>query len=215
MKSKILEILNHPNLALDLPDPDSLVASFTRFCQLWQKWNEKINLTSEKNWEAFFERHVFDSLQFARWMEPGNSLMDIGSGGGFPGIPLKIMYPESLMALVESQRKRAGFLSTAGAELGFSEFEVRNARIEDLVGEVEMAGRFDRVVFRAVTDTQQCLEWARPFVHGSGRVIIKKPLEEKDLLDDVQGLEFELKETLEIVDYHGKPSQLLAFQKAS
>jgi len=92
MQRKILEILNHPNLALGASDPESLLAPFTRFCQLWQKWNEKINLTSEKDWESFFERHVFDSLQFARVVPEGCSVLDIGSGGGFPGATARKMH---------------------------------------------------------------------------------------------------------------------------
>ncbi len=215
MKSKILEILKHPHLALALPDPESAVEPLIRFCELWRKWNQKINLTSEKDWQSFFEKHVFDSLQFARFIEPDQSLMDIGSGGGFPGIPLKILHPGNLVVLVESQRKRAGFLNTVGVELKFSEFKVINQRIEDLQSDQELTGRFDRVVFRAVTETRECLQWARPFLAESGQVIVKKPLNETETLGNPEDVGYKLETSVEIQDYHSKPSQMLAFSIAT
>ena len=213
MQNKILEILRHPNLDLDVADPESRMERFVRFCKLWQKWNEKINLTSEKDWKSFFEKHVFDSLQYARLVGAKHAVLDIGSGAGFPGIPLKILHGESPMVLAESQRKRAGFLNTVGTELKFSDYRVLNARVEDLAGNLDLKGRFDRVLFRAVGDSAQCLEWGSPFLQDQGLLIIKKPLNEKELAEIPPKFQLVLHQAIEILDFHGKPSQLLSFQR--
>ena len=98
---------------------------------------------------------MFDSLQYTRALQPNFRVMDIGSGAGFPGIPLKIIFPEINLVLVESQRKRCSFMETAIREIGLEGAEVINVRAEDLSREKE--GQFDAVIFRAVSGLKPCL----------------------------------------------------------
>lgn len=211
METLIHEILKHPRL--DLPrivDPADCIAPFLVYCRLWEKWNRKIKLTSEHDPADFFKKHVFDSLQYARRVREHHRVLDIGAGGGFPGIPLKIVYPGLPLVLLESQRKKTGFLHAVGAELGLKDFRVVNARAEDAAGEAALAEQFDRVVFRAYSSTAQCLHTARPFLHPEGLVVIKKSLEEGETEPPADS-GYRRLDSIPIEGYDGKPSLLLAF----
>ncbi|CAI2719724.1 16S rRNA (guanine(527)-N(7))-methyltransferase RsmG [Nitrospina watsonii] len=214
MESLIEDILRHPNLdfAGNEPDPAACIDPFLRFLSLWQKWNPKIQLTSERDAGNFFRQHVFDSLQYARFVQSGHKTLDIGSGGGFPAIPLKIIHPTLDLTLLESLRKKTGFLHAAGAELGFHNFRVLNQRAEDAAEDPALAGRFDRVTFRAVGSTSQCLDLAAPFLKPGGQGVVKKGLDEEQA-GVSEDQPFELAETYPIYGYDGKESRLLAFRR--
>ena len=105
----IREILEDSRL--DIPPVNQFIISqFKVYLDLLVKWNQKINLTSEKAPKEILERHIFDSLQYARVLFLKDEIADIGSGAGFPGMPLKIIYPDLKITLIESQRKRCSFL---------------------------------------------------------------------------------------------------------
>ena len=91
MQETILQILQDTRLGLDI-ETSRAVSQIRQYLQLLLKWNQKINLTAEKDPEEILKKHVFDSLQYCRAIEPGFRVMDIGSGAGFPGIVLKIIF---------------------------------------------------------------------------------------------------------------------------
>nr|WP_249218429.1 16S rRNA (guanine(527)-N(7))-methyltransferase RsmG [Nitrospina sp. Nb-3] len=207
----IVDLLRHPNLNLpELPDPTAVAQSLSRFLRLWGKWNPKIQLTSEKDATEVLRRHVFDSLQYARAMVPDGRTLDIGSGGGFPAIPLKILFPDLPLTLLESLRKKTGFLHAVGSELEFHDFQVVNARAEVAAGDPALAESFDCVTYRAVGSTAQCLEWARPFLKPGTRVVVKKGLEEGEA-EIPANSPFDLNQSIPIFGHDGKESRLLVF----
>ena len=137
-------------------------------------------------------------------------MLDIGSGAGFPGIPLKIIFPDLQLVMVESQRKRCSFLDTVVRELALGQVKVVNSRAENISDSED--GQFGSVVFRAVTESQACLALAERFLPSGGKVILKKPLGEA--LDPlVSDPLFGLQEEITITSYHGVVSSLLVFEK--
>jgi len=208
MQGTILQILRDPKLALD-SELSSLVESRIQlYLDLLVKWNHKINLTAEKDPDSILKRHVFDSLQYSRALKPDFRVMDIGSGAGFPGIPLKIIFPEMALVLVESQRKRCSFMETVVRELGLEQTEVINARAEDIPAHQE--DQFDAVIFRAVSDLNQCLTLGERFIAPGGRLIVKKPPEESTHLQESS---LSLKDDISITSYQGLVSSLLVYEK--
>ncbi|MBC8288481.1 MAG: 16S rRNA (guanine(527)-N(7))-methyltransferase RsmG [Nitrospinae bacterium] len=206
----ILHILQDSRLALDI-EPSSLVESrIQSYLDLLVKWNHKINLTAEKDPDSILKRHVFDSLQYSRALRPDSRVMDIGSGAGFPGIPLKIIFPELKLVLVESQRKRCSFMETAVRELGLDQTEVVNVRAEDIPAQRE--GQFDAVIFRAVSGLKPCLTLGERFMAPAGRLIVKKPPDESSAQQESS---LTLKDDIAITSYQGLVSSLLVYEKCS
>ena len=165
----IKEILEDPRLNISPTAPaEQMVSQFGSYLDLLVKWNQKINLTSEKSSQDILLRHIFDSLQYAPVISPKDEIVDIGSGAGFPGIPLKIIYPELVATLIESQRKRCSFLETVIFELGLKGTKVINDRAEKISPE-RLA---EAVIFRGVSNIQSCLELAIPFLGREGKVVL-------------------------------------------
>jgi 16S rRNA (guanine527-N7)-methyltransferase len=122
---------------------------------LYGEWNARINVISRRDMEHFYERHVLHSLAIARVcaFADGARVMDVGSGGGFPGVPLAIMFPEARFTLVDSIGKKVGVIRGVCEALGLENVTAVNARAEQVVG------RFDYVVSRAVTDMATFAGW--------------------------------------------------------
>ncbi len=124
---------------------------------LYRDWNEKINVISRKDIEALYERHVVHALAIAKVMEfkPGTSVMDVGTGGGFPGIPLAIMFPETRFYLIDSIGKKIKVVQGVANALGLQNVTAEQIRAEKVKEE------FDFVVSRAVTQMPQFVAWVR------------------------------------------------------
>ena len=111
VKREISQVLQDPRLDLKiLSKPELIVKQIEQWLLIWGKWNDKIGLTAEKDPMAVVQQHFFGSLLYRQGLGKIKNLLDIGSGAGFPGIPLKLVEPDLAITLVESQRKRAGFL---------------------------------------------------------------------------------------------------------
>lgn len=219
MKEKVFEILTHPALQLAHFSMDSNNALLTTACELmlgflaeWKKWSRKIDLTSEDDARLVLEKHVFDSLQYARALRQDGNTMDIGSGAGFPGIPLKIVFPEMAMVLVESRRKRANYLKSVVNTLSLKNIEVINARAEEL--DEDYQRRFDQVIFKAVAPLRECLEWGFPFLKEGGRLVVKKE-PGVGIAEGSYGKRYALVEKIPIKSLAGIASELLVFEKCS
>jgi 16S rRNA (guanine527-N7)-methyltransferase len=204
-------ILNDPRLSLKADSPHELIASkLNSYLDLLVKWNGKINLTSEKTPSEILHRHIFDSLQYSRFISPNDNIMDIGSGAGFPGIPLKIVYPRVALTLVESQRKRCSFLEALIFKLAFQNTRVVNERAEN----ISPVPKVGVVVLRAVSDMKICLDLSLPFLVKKGKVVLKKGLENNNVVEIIHD-NFSLIEEIEVIGYFGKKSSLLVFEKCS
>jgi len=138
-------------------------------------WNRRINLVSEKSSQQIVVRHFLDSLTAAPGIEqPEGSLLDIGSGGGFPGLPLRIVMPGLQVTLVESSRKKTSFLSHIIRMLALDEVMVIRERVEVLIGERACAGGFDTVISRAAFKLPELLRMSSFFLKPGGTLIAMK-----------------------------------------
>lgn len=124
---------------------------------LYAEWNEKINVISRKDLDHLYEKHVLHSLSIYRFapFQPGSKVLDVGTGGGFPGIPLAIMMPEVKFTLVDSIGKKIKVVQGVAEALGLSNVEAYHERAE------KIKGKFDFVVSRAVTVLPELLMWSQ------------------------------------------------------
>lgn len=124
---------------------------------LYRDWNSKINLISRKDIDGLYERHVLHSLSIAKIVQfvPKTNILDVGTGGGFPGIPLAIMFPEAHFTLNDSIAKKINVVKEISNTLGLQNVDVLNARIED------RKEKYDFIVSRAVTTFPQFYSWVK------------------------------------------------------
>jgi len=139
-------------------------------------WNRKFNLTAIRDQESIRTKHFLDSLSCVQaWQaQPPNRLVDVGTGAGFPGIPLKIIYPGMKITLVESVGKKAMFCQHIVRVLGLENVEVIQARAEDLGQKAEHREKYDCAVARAVAQMNVLVEYLLPLVKIGGMVLAQK-----------------------------------------
>lgn len=138
---------------------------FKRLGNLYQEWNAKINVISRKDIEQLYERHILHSLAIAKIIQfkPGTTVLDVGTGGGFPGIPLAILFPETSFLLVDSIAKKIKVVNEVASALKLQNAKGEHRRVED-VGQ-----KFDFVVSRAVTAFPRFVEMVRTKVSGQNK----------------------------------------------
>jgi 16S rRNA (guanine527-N7)-methyltransferase len=145
------------------------LALFGRHAALLLHWNRKTNLTAITAPGEVAVRHVVDSLAALPRLPDRGALLDIGSGGGFPGLVLKIARPALSVTLIDAARKKVSFLSHAIRGLGLSDIEARHIRAEDL-----RDGAFDVVICRALCALPEFIDMALPLLAPTGRLIAMK-----------------------------------------
>ncbi len=128
---------------------------FTALGALYEEWNAKINVISRKDMDHFYERHVLHSLGIAKVIPfvAGTKILDVGTGGGFPGIPLAILFPECHFHLVDSIGKKIGIVKEVAKSIELKNVEASHMRAE------QVKGKYDFVVSRAVTRMKPFLQW--------------------------------------------------------
>ena len=146
------------------------VGQFTVYYNMLVEWNEKINLTAITAPEEAAVKHMIDSLTA---FEPGRfrsgmTVIDVGTGAGFPGLPLKLFCPGLRLTLLDSLNKRVKFLQAVTAELGLKEVVCLHARAEEAARQKALRERFDIAVSRAVAQLPVLLEYTLPFVKKGG-----------------------------------------------
>lgn len=136
---------------------------FARLDPLYREWNERINVVSRKDIDELYRHHVLHSLALARLLDlkPGSEVLDLGCGGGFPGIPLAIAFPEVRWTLVDGRGKKITVVTEVAAALELGNVEARHTRVEDFRAG---RGRYDFVVSRAVAPLPRLWSWARPML---------------------------------------------------
>lgn len=161
---------------LGLPLSAAQQAQFAAYERLLLVWNERLNLTAVRTPEAIRQRHFLDSLGCGVVLGQlnGRSLIDVGTGAGFPGLPLKLLYPQLQLTLVESVGKKAAFLETVVAELGLSDVTVVAERAEVLGQQPAFREQFDWAVARAVAPLRVLVEYLLPLCRVGGQVLAQK-----------------------------------------
>jgi 16S rRNA (guanine527-N7)-methyltransferase len=176
----LLTGLLHSGIALEPGAVDGLL----RYGVLLRTWNERINLVSRKDIENLIPNHVIDSLvALPLFIKPANTehktqsglmVMDLGPGGGFPGIPLKICLPEMELTMVEATQKKAKFLELAIQELGLVGASVLPKHSRDLLKDQSRLGKYDIVTARAVSELKDLVKDSFPFLAPGGRLLAYK-----------------------------------------
>jgi 16S rRNA (guanine527-N7)-methyltransferase len=142
-------------------------AQFEQLDGLYRDWNEKINVISRKDIDSLYEKHVLHSLAIAAEFPftPGVEVVDIGTGGGFPGIPLAIFFPEVQFHLVDSVGKKIKVVNEVAEALGLKNVTTLHGRVESITGR-----KFDFAVSRAVAPLKDLWTWARPLLRKERKV---------------------------------------------
>ncbi len=154
---------------------DRQLEMFEKYYEMLVVWNTKFNLTSITEKEDVYIKHFADSIAVLKYIDlNGSSIIDVGTGAGFPGIPVRIMCPDCHIVLADSLNKRVGFLNEVINELGLSDIYTVHGRAEDLAFVEDLRERFDIAFSRAVSNLSTLSEYCLPFVKIKGRFISYK-----------------------------------------
>ncbi len=194
---------------------DGQAQQFHKFLELFLDYNQKVNLSAIRDADGVVEKHFIDSLHLLNvdGLQAQCRLLDLGSGGGFPGIPLKIMLPELKLTLLDSVRKKVTAMEYFATELGLYDVESVWQRAEDHAQDA--LGRYDWVVARAVAYMPQVLRWCEPLLTADGQIALFKSPSPEELAAgkaEAADLRLELKQS---IDYElaGQVRSLLIFNR--
>ena len=149
--------------------PPAQTARLEEYCRLLWDWNSKLNLTRHTDFEKFVARDLVDSLAFARFLDPGETVLDVGTGGGVPGVVLAIVRDDLKIALCESIAKKARAVGDIVEKLGLPT-PVIHGRAEDVLAD----HHFQTLAIRAVARLKKLLEWFRPHWSSFERMLVLK-----------------------------------------
>lgn len=165
---------------------DEKYSQFMKYKDMIQEWNQKINLTAITEDEEIIKKHFIDSIKVFKYdnFSKGKMILDVGTGGGFPGIPIKIANPDCEIVLLDSLNKRIIFLNEVIKELGLKNIKAIHGRAEEYAVTPEYREQFDIVVSRAVANMCVLSEFCIPYVKPNGHFIaLKGPAVEEELND--------------------------------
>ena len=191
---------------------------FGQFKNLLLDYNNKFNLTAITDEKEVYIKHFLDSVIGESFFTKNASVVEIGSGGGFPSIPLKLIRDDLHFLLVESTGKKCGYLQTVVDNLNLNNVQVKNARAEDTAREVIYREKFDFAVARAVARLNTLCEYCRPFVKVGGKFIAYKGDNDEEIREaanaiKILGGELEKAEKYELPD--GEKRTLIIIKKVA
>lgn len=155
---------------LEITLSERQILQFLQYYELLKEWNQKVNLTAITEYSEVIKKHFVDSLTLIRAYDVSQqiSVIDVGTGGGFPGLALKIAFPWMKITLLDSLRKRVDFLDYVIADLNLEEIETIHGRAEDYAKKMDYRENFDLAVSRAVAKLSVLSEYCLPFVRLGG-----------------------------------------------
>ncbi|WP_040191103.1 16S rRNA (guanine(527)-N(7))-methyltransferase RsmG [Clostridium culturomicium] len=178
------DMLNEACQSMGLSFDEEKYNKFIKYKDLIKEWNQKINLTAITDDEEIIKKHFIDSIKVFNcdYVKNAKSIIDIGTGGGFPGIPMRIVKEDSKMVLLDSLNKRINFLNEVINDLNLSNIKTIHGRAEDFAQTAEYRQRFDLAVSRAVANLTVLLEFCLPYVKVGGYfVALKGPAIEEEI----------------------------------
>jgi 16S rRNA (guanine527-N7)-methyltransferase len=194
------EILHYfPNL------DDVQQHQFQRTFEVYKNWNDQINVVSRKEFDTFYERHILHSMSIAKFIQfqPGTRVLDLGTGGGFPGVPLAILFPEVAFTLVDSIGKKIKVVNEVSNALNIQNIRAFHQRVE------EVKGQFDFVVSRAVAPLSDLLSWTKGKYSGEQKNALPNGLiclKGGDLREEVNAVKMHfIVERYKLSDYFNEP----------
>ena len=161
----------------NLPLSDQQKKQFERYFELLVEWNEKINLTAITDKEEVYLKHFYDSIApILQGLIPNENikLLDIGAGAGFPSLPMKILYPQLDVTIIDSLNKRINFLQLLAQELDLDDVHFYHGRAEDLAQDKNFRAQYDFVTARAVARMQVLSELTIPYLKVGGKLLALK-----------------------------------------
>ena len=164
-------------------------SQFEELMSIYREWNDKINVISRKDIDNLYLHHVLHSLAIAKFIQfkQGSSILDLGTGGGFPGIPLAILFPDVKFTLIDGTQKKITVVKAVAESLGLENVESKAVRAEDL------KEKFDFIVTRAVAKADQLLLWSRKLISGKQQNIYP---------NGIIALKGNIKEELKLIPRH-------------
>lgn len=182
---ELKELLNDININIE----DNTVEQFYLYMNLLLEWNEKINLTAITEPKEIILKHFVDCGTALKYLKEENKILDLGTGAGFPGIPLKLLNKELNITLVDSLNKRINFLNEVIDRLNLKNINTVHSRAEDLSRNKKYRENFDIILSRAVANMSVLLEYTLPFLKVGGKCIaMKGPNIEEELNNSKKAL---------------------------
>ena len=178
------QIMKEASLEVGLDLTEKQYNQFITYMKLLQEWNEKINLTAITEDEEVIKKHFIDCIKAfkSKAVRNAKTVIDVGTGAGFPGLPIAIMNPDISVTLLDSLNKRINFLNTVIKELGLKNVKTIHSRAEDGGKDKGLREKFDIATSRAVANMTVLSEFCLPFVKVGGNFIaLKGPLVEEEL----------------------------------
>lgn len=168
------KILLEESNKIDIELTEDKIELFYNYMEILLEWNKKINLTAITEEKEIILKHFIDSISINKYIKKEKIVMDIGTGAGFPGIPLKILNFNNKFILVDSLNKRINFLKEVKKELNLNNLELIHSRVEDLAKNLEYRENIDIIVSRAVANLRILAEYMIPFLKIGGECICMK-----------------------------------------
>ena len=183
---------------------DDMLNKFYTYMKEIIEWNDKVNVTAITDEKMFIVKHFIDSLTVNRFVENKKTLIDIGTGAGFPGVPLKLVNPNLKVKLIDSVNKKLNVIRDISEKINLSDLEIIHTRAEELATNKEHREKYDIATTRAVSNLTTILEYMLPFVKVGGYAICMKGPNYKEELEsarnaiEILGGEYQFIETLKV-----------------
>ena len=186
-KRKLMEKAKAINIEMN----NEQAEKFYKYMKLLIEWNEKINLTAITEENEIILKHFIDSLTVLKYINQTDRIIDVGTGAGFPGIPIAIMMPNTKITLLDSLNKRINFLNDVIKELDLKNIETIHSRSEDCGKDISKRENYDIAIARAVANLTTLSEYLLPFVKIGGKMICMKGSEVEE---ELKNADFAIKE---------------------